>query len=53
MEMAKSIWEVEIVGWAEKFYFSELGVAKQFGEKYVASGYKEYKVKHCLVREEI
>jgi hypothetical protein len=48
-----TIYEVEIVGWHQKYYFSGIEVAKQFGEKYVAAGYKEYKVQAISVREEI
>jgi hypothetical protein len=48
-----TIYEVEIVGWHQKYYFSGIEVAKQFGEKYVAAGYKEYIIKAFTVREEI
>jgi hypothetical protein len=51
--MTQVIYQVEIVGWKEKYYFGKEGVAKEFGEKYIANGYKEYKIKAISVREEI
>jgi hypothetical protein len=48
-----TIYEVEIVGWKEKYFFAKREIAKQFGEKYIAAGYKEYIIKAFTVREEI
>jgi hypothetical protein len=48
-----TIYQVEIVGWKEKYFFAEREIAKQFGEKYVAAGYKEYKIQGITLREEV
>jgi hypothetical protein len=51
--MSQEIYEVEIVGWKEKYFFAKKEVAQAFGEKYVAIGYKEYKINSISLREEI
>jgi hypothetical protein len=49
----QTVYEVSLKGWHEKYYFAKLEVAKQFGEKFVAEGYKSYEVKGITLREEI
>ncbi len=49
----QTVYEVSLKGWQEKYYFAKLEVAKQFGEKFLAEGYKSYEVKGITLREEI